>query len=121
MNHVDVTGHDTGVGFLDEVVPGDGLDVARWRWWSHVEGALTHYYVQGPCPACGAPRQQGHGVDAPAPIEGQGRGPGVTPVERRDTFEVSVRCLCGHDHGREGATGCGRRWSLVINVVGGVL
>jgi hypothetical protein len=107
-------GHDRQVGFLDEVVPAERIDTSRWRWWSHAEGGLEHYYAQGPCPACGAPRQQGHAVDATAPLEGQGARTGSRSTEDRpDTIEVAVECWCGEGHGREGATGCGRRWTIV--------
>jgi hypothetical protein len=106
--------HDHQVGFLDDVVPGDRIDIAQWKWWSHAEGGLEHYYARGPCPGCGAPGQQGHTVDTPAPLEGQGGGAETRRIgETTDAIEVPVQCWCGDNHGREGATGCGRRWSII--------
>lgn len=102
--------HDLTVVFADEVASGDQVHVAEWVWWSQSSGTVTSYFAKGPCPGCSA-RVQGRGDDIAHPVEGQG----ATVVERPagvETFDVAVVCRCGASHGKDGATGCGRRWSI---------
>lgn len=108
--------HDISVSYADEVVPGSGIDVARWESWSHADAGREHYYAKGPCPACSA-EAQGHAADAPEPLEGQGPGqrnahPGK--IASSVTIEIPVRCRCGFGHGKQDASGCGRAWSVIV-------
>lgn len=105
------SGHDTAVAFANTVVTGEAIDIAAWDCQVHHDGDIASYYARGPCPACHADTQ-GHIDDAALPIESLGpeAWPRGMPSE---SVEIPVRCTCGHDHGRQGATGCGRRWSIL--------
>jgi hypothetical protein len=105
--------HDTAVPFAEEIISADRLDLDRWEWWSSEDGGVKHYYASGPCPVCGA-TTQGHLALIREPADQQGTGEAaVGTVEVPETVEVPVMCLCGANHGHEGAKGCGRHWSLL--------
>lgn len=106
--------HDPDVAYADVVVAGQAIDLSAWECWTHRDGDVVHYYARGPCPVCGAPTQ-GHLDDATHPIESLGppsdeETAAATPSE---PVEIPVRCTCGHDHGRDQARSCGRRWSIL--------
>ena len=95
--------HDVTVPFEVRVVPGSEIDLAGWSWDSVPMGGLVRYRASGPCPACHAD------------CSGE-RSDGPNPLERElvdSVFEVVVRCACGSSHGRDGATGCGRVWTVI--------
>jgi hypothetical protein len=103
--------HDLKVRFEAVVVPGDEVDFAAFECWSHRDGDVVRHYTEGPCPKCGA-TVQGSIDNAPKPTESQ--GPGTKPMRPPPKpVEIPVTCLCGHDHGSEGAKGCGRRWTIL--------
>lgn len=117
-NPAPVPAHDLQAVYSDEVVAGSTIDVGRWRsWTTQAHGEAVDYYAQGPCPGCAAPAQ-GHAADRLAPLEGQGDTADLPPSAPRPTatepIEVPVQCLCGAEHGRSGAHGCGRRWSVLV-------
>lgn len=108
--------HDISVPFAYEVVPGAGIDVARWESWSHIDAGREHFYAKGPCPACFA-EAQGHAADIREPMEAQGAGQGdAGPGKAAQSVEIEipVQCQCGFGHGRTDATGCGRAWSVIV-------
>ena len=114
----DPSAHDVHAVYSDEVVTGSTIDVGRWRSWSQAGGAaVVDFYASGPCPGCAAP-SQGHAADSLAPLEGQGDNAGSarppSPPQAPGPIEVPVQCLCGTEHGRVGAHGCGRRWSVLV-------
>lgn len=105
--------HDEALGYRDEVVPPDAVDLAGWECFTSREHTTTHYYAKGPCPRCRA-TCQGHLPDASAPIEALGPGhDALPPGPPPESVEIPVSCTCGFDHGRNDATGCGRRWSII--------
>jgi hypothetical protein len=107
------TPHDTAVPFTDEVIADGRLDPNKWDWWSSQDGGVTHYYAEGPCPACHA-NAQGHVALVPQPVDKQGPGDATTTLPTAaTTVEVPVACRCGTPHGQDGAKGCGRRWTIV--------
>jgi hypothetical protein len=103
--------HDLSVHYADEVVPGAAIDLGSWECWAQHDGSVTHFYARGPCPACHA-IAQGHADDIGHPLEPLGRDEAPKPVPE-GAIEIPVRCTCGDGHGHDGATGCGRRWSIV--------
>jgi hypothetical protein len=108
--------HDPSVPYADEVVPGSGIDIARWKSWSYTDADREDYYAKGPCPACLA-EAQGHAADVREPVEGQGpsqRDAASGKTAPGDTIEIPVRCQCGFGHGKQDATGCGRAWSVIV-------
>ena len=104
--------HDLSVAYENRAVPGAEIDITQWSWDLKTTGGIVSYVATGPCPACHA-RCEGWGEDASNPIERNVRGPD-TPDRTAigDRFEVAVTCQCGTSHGRDGATGCGRRWTI---------
>lgn len=110
--------HDQTVPYADVVAPGASVKLDAWECWIHHEGTTAHYYAKGPCPSCGA-QSQGH-APVPGPIEAEGR-----PIEAEGRperapppsgpVEIPLRCTCGSTHGRDGANGCGRRWSIICH------
>lgn len=103
--------HDQTIEYASEVAPAGSVQLECWECWTHRQGAIFYYYAKGPCPGCGA-TSQGHLRYANSPIESLGivdipTSPAPQPVE------IAVRCACGFDHGRDGAAGCGRRWSVI--------
>ena len=110
------TQHDLSVPYADEVVPGASIDVKRWESWSHTGAGREDFYAKGPCPACFA-QAQGHAADVWEPVEAQGGVQRDTASEKNvpgDTIEIAVRCQCGSEHGKQGATSCGRAWSVNV-------
>lgn len=106
--------HTPDIAFADVVVPADAIDLSAWECWTHRDGDVTRRYARGPCPACHAPTQ-GRLDETPHPIESLGASPDASPGEPppSEPVEIPVRCTCGHDHGRDGAGRCGRRWSIL--------
>ena len=104
-------GHDEDIAYGDVVVAGAAVDLDASECWTLRDGDVTHYYAKGPCPGCRA-ASQGHIEDASAPIESLGRREDQPP-RPSEPVEVPLRCTCGSSHARDGATGCGRRWSIV--------
>jgi hypothetical protein len=104
-------GHDQSLPYADLVAPGTSIDLDAWECWAVATGGVVHYYAKGPCPACGA-ASQGHVADATAPVESLGEA-AEPPALATGPVEVPVRCTCGATHGRDGATSCGRRWSII--------
>ena len=107
--------HAPDVAYADVVVAGHAIDLSAWECWTHRDGGVAHYYARGPCPVCRAPTQ-GRLDETPHPIESLGRPSAEeTPSDARpsEPVEIPVRCTCGHDHGRDQARSCGRRWSIL--------
>lgn len=104
--------HDLAVTFADTVVAGDEVDLSGWECWTHHDGEVTRHYARGPCPGCRA-RAQGHIDQTDHPIEPLGPDAIPPPPPSPEVVEIPVRCTCGSDHGHPGATGCGRRWSIL--------
>ena len=106
-------GHDLSVVYENRAVPGAEIDLQQWTWANRTTGRIVSYVATGPCPACHG-RCEGWGDDASNPIEKKFRGPDTPdPTPSRGRFEVAVTCRCGASHGRDGATGCGRRWTII--------
>jgi hypothetical protein len=108
--------HNLSVSYADEVMPGSSVDVKRWESWSYTDAGRQDYYAKGPCPTCFA-EVQGHAADIWEPLEGQGAGKRDAASGKNvpgDTIEIAVRCQCGFEHGKQGATGCGRAWSVIV-------
>jgi len=109
--------HDPDLAFADLVVPSADLDVSAWAWRRHTDAGVIHYYVEGPCPACGAPAQQGHLALKTAPVDAA--APERPPRPKLpESVQVAVSCLCGSSHGRQNSNGCGRRWSFIVHPKG---
>ncbi|MEI2775264.1 MAG: hypothetical protein V9G19_04690 [Tetrasphaera sp.] len=111
----DTEAHDIKVTYEEEVVDLPDDLAVKWDSWRVTEGPVVDYYAKGPCPGCGADAQ-GVGKDRLAPIERQGN-PALVPEKaaRKSAIEVAVSCRCGYAHGQDGATGCGRRWSVLVD------
>jgi len=70
--------------------------------------------VQGRCPACHSDSAWG----PPLP-EAELKTRGVTVRDRRavnlhDRGSIGAACYCGSEHGKPGASGCGRIWSVPV-------
>ena len=104
--------HDLGVAYENRAVPGDEIDIGSWSWRVDASNVATSYVALGPCPACHA-TCEGWAEDVTNPIERGKNGGGDPGPVREDAIEVAVSCRCGSSHGRDGAKGCGRRWTIV--------
>jgi hypothetical protein len=81
-------------------------------WTAEIAGGVV--LVSGPCPECfgaayGPNLPKAEAVDAVSPVlfHDQDRPP--VPV-----VLIEAECHCGSDHGKEGATSCGRRWVVQV-------
>lgn len=110
---MDRDGHNKRLAYADVVLGEEDVDLSGWQCWHERDGAVVHYYAAGRCPGCRA-EAQGRKDTAPKPIESLGPE-GVGRPATRAIIEIPVRCTCGSSHGRDGATGCGRRWSIVCS------
>jgi hypothetical protein len=104
--------HDPDVPYADVVLTSEQVDLTGWECWAVPDADMTRFYAGGPCPVCGA-RAQGSISEKPAPVESLGRGQEEVEPPSTEPVEVPVRCSCGSPHGHDGATSCGRRWSII--------
>ncbi len=70
--------------------------------------------VQGRCPACHSDSAWG----PPLP-KTEFKSLGVEmldlrPVEPNDQASIRATCYCGYEHGKAGASGCGRTWPVPV-------
>jgi hypothetical protein len=71
------------------------------------------FLVQGPCPACGG---DSWGPDLPNPTVTDTHLTYVAGPSRK-AIAIVAACHCGYSHGQDGATSCGRTWSVIVDPV----
>ncbi len=78
--------------------------------------------VQGRCPACHSDNGDDNAWGPPLPeAEFKTRGvtrPNLRTVDPDDRGSIGAACFCGHEHGKAGASGCGRIWSVPVPSAG---
>ena len=104
------------VAFAEETttVPSEDMAAGLWTSWATVQQGEAAYHAVGPCPACRA-EAEGAVLDVTPPEHAQG-GQSVSK-DTHPVVQISVHCSCGHSHGAEGKTGCGRSWTIEVDGV----
>ena len=98
--------HDHRVGYQEELLRGVRLD----GWQVQENGGVV---VSGPCPKC-----HGDAYGPELPLADAVKESTILYFDRAPDriLEIVAACHCGHAHGRDDATNCGRRWVVVVKL-----